>query len=180
MLLVFSFTGNTTQAIAVWSGVILFRVQSMQRKYGIQIRILLTETNETVKSALQTIRCKEKIRFFRGHQEKTGASEDEKNSILKGKPRIPPIVSSWRVHGRNKLGYNRLGLTVSAKLACAVKRNRIKRLFREAYRLNEDKFADGIDLVLVARVRAVGASYQEIEKSLLRALKDNKVAAART
>ena len=78
---------------------------------------------------------------------------------------------------RNKLGYNRLGLTVSAKLACAVKRNRIKRLFREAYRLNEDKFADGIDLVLVARVRAVGASYQEIEKSLLRALKDNKVAA---
>ena len=79
---------------------------------------------------------------------------------------------------RNKLGYNRLGLTVSAKLACAVKRNRIKRLFREAYRLNEDKFADGIDLVLVARVRAVGASYQEIEKSLLRALKDNKVAAA--
>ena len=78
---------------------------------------------------------------------------------------------------RNKLGYNRLGLTVSAKLACAVKRNRIKRLFREAYRLNEDKFADGIDLV---RVRAVGASYQEIEKSLLRALKDNKVAAART
>ena len=180
MRLVFSFTGNTTQAIAVWSGVTLFRVQSMQRKYGIQVWILLTETNEIVKSALQTIRCKEKIRFFRGHQEKTGASEDEKNSILKGKPRIPPIVSSWCVHGRNKLGYNRLGLTVSAKLACAVKRNRIKRLFREAYRLNEDKFADGIDLVLVARVRAVGASYQEIEKSLLRALKDNKVAAART
>ena len=142
MRLVFSFTGNTTQAIAVWSGVTLFRVQSMQRKYGIQVRILLTETNEIVKSALQTIRCKEKIRFFRGHQEKTGASEDEKNSILKGKPRIPPIVSSWCVH--------------------------------------EDKFADGIDLVLVARVRAVGASYQEIEKSLLRALKDNKVAAART
>ena len=79
---------------------------------------------------------------------------------------------------RNKLGYNRLGLTVSAKLAGAVQRNRIKRLFREAYRLNEDKFADGIDLVLVARARAVGATYQEIEKSLLRALKDNRNAAA--
>ena len=79
---------------------------------------------------------------------------------------------------RNRLGYNRLGLTVSAKLAGAVQRNRIKRLFREAYRLNEDKFADGIDLVLVARARAVGATYQEIEKSLLRALKDNRNAAA--
>ena len=37
------------------------------------------------------------------------------------------------------------------KLACAVKRNRIKRLFREAYRLHEDEFATGVDLVLVAR-----------------------------
>ena len=42
----------------------------MQRKYGIQVRILLTETNEIVKSALQTIRCKEKIRFFEGIRKK--------------------------------------------------------------------------------------------------------------
>ena len=80
--------------------------------------------------------------------------------------------------GKNRLGHNRLGLTVSAKLACAVKRNRIKRLFREAYRLHEDEFATGVDLVLVARARAVGATYQDIEKSLLRALRENKAAAA--
>ena len=73
---------------------------------------------------------------------------------------------------------SRLGLTVSAKLAGAVQRNRVKRLFREAYRLHEDEFATGVDLVLVARARAVGATYQEIEKSLLRALRENKVAAA--
>ena len=164
MRLVFSFTGNTTQAIVVWSGVTLFRVQSMQRKYGIQVWILLTETNEIVKSALQTVSLKENHEFRRLYHR--GVSTAGKHVVIYCR--------------RNKLGYNRLGLTVSAKLACAVKRNRIKRLFREAYRLNEDKFADGIDLVLVARVRAVGASYQEIEKSLLRALKDNKVAAART
>ena len=80
--------------------------------------------------------------------------------------------------GRHLVLYNRLGLTVSAKLACAVKRNRIKRLFREAYRLHEDEFATGVDLVLVARARAVGATYQDIEKSLLRALRENKAAAA--
>ena len=68
--------------------------------------------------------------------------------------------------------------SVSAKLAGAVQRNRVKRLFREAYRLHEDEFARGVDLVLVARSRAVGATYWEIEKSLLRALKENKAAAA--
>ena len=81
---------------------------------------------------------------------------------------------------RNRLGYNRLGLTVSAKLAGAVQRNRVKRLFREAYRLHEDKFATGVDIVLVARSRAVGATYRDIETSLLRALKENKVAAAQS
>lgn len=79
---------------------------------------------------------------------------------------------------KNRLGYNRLGLTVSAKLGNAVARNRIKRLLREAYRLHEGEFASGVDLVLVARARAVGATYHEIEKSLLRALSENKAAAA--
>ena len=52
---------------------------------------------------------------------------------------------------KNKLGRNRLGLTVSAKLGKAVQRNRVKRLFREAYRLHENEFARGIDIVLVRR-----------------------------
>ena len=78
---------------------------------------------------------------------------------------------------KNNLGYNRLGLTVSAKLAGAVQRNRVKRLLREAYRLHEDAFATGVDLVLVARGRVVGATYWEIEKSLLHALRQNKAAA---
>ena len=132
--------------------------------------------------------CCKGFRFFRGigkneeHQRK-----DEKNNILKGKPRVPPVVppgvSTAGRHlvlycRKNRLGYNRLGLTVSAKLAGAVQRNRVKRLFREAYRLHEDEFASGVDLVLVARSRAVGATYWEIEKSLLRALKENKAAAA--
>ena len=81
---------------------------------------------------------------------------------------------------KNKLGRNRLGLTVSAKLGKAVQRNRVKRLFREAYRLHENEVARGIDIVLVARSRAVGATYLEIEKSLLRALRENPSAAARS
>jgi len=79
---------------------------------------------------------------------------------------------------KNKLGFNRLGLTVSVKLGGAVQRNRAKRLMREAYRLNEGAFAKGIDVVIVARSRAVGAKYFDIEKSLLCAVKDNRLAAA--
>ena len=99
-----------------------------------------------------------------------------RRTYQKGVSAVSPVMVLYC--RKNRLGHNRLGLTVSAKLAGAVQRNRVKRLFREAYRLHEDEFATGVDLVLVARARAVGATYQEIEKSLLRALRENKVAAA--
>ena len=67
---------------------------------------------------------------------------------------------------RNRLGCNRLGLTVSAKLGCAVERNRIRRRLREAYRLQEDRLKPGYDLVIVARSRAVNADYHTLEQSL--------------
>ena len=101
-----------------------------------------------------------------------------RRTYQKGVSAVSPVMVLYC--RKNRLGHNRLGLTVSAKLAGAVQRNRVKRLFREAYRLHEDEFATGVDLVLVARARAVGATYQEIEKSLLRALRENPSAAARS
>ena len=68
---------------------------------------------------------------------------------------------------RNKLGYNRLGLTVSAKLAHAVHRNRLRRQLREIYRLHEAQFARGYDIVVVARTRAIGADYAALERAYL-------------
>ena len=62
---------------------------------------------------------------------------------------------------------NRIGLTVSAKLGHAVVRNRLRRRLREIYRLHEQEFACGWDLVVVARSRAVDASYHKLEKSYL-------------
>ena len=58
---------------------------------------------------------------------------------------------------------NRIGLTVSAKLAHAVQRNRLRRQLREIYRLHETSFSRGYDLVVVARSRAIGADYAALE-----------------
>ena len=63
---------------------------------------------------------------------------------------------------------NRIGLTVSAKLGHAVKRNRLRRRLREIYRLHETQFLCGYDIVVVARSAAMNASYKELEKAYLK------------
>lgn len=68
---------------------------------------------------------------------------------------------------KNGLDYNRLGLTVGTKVGHAVVRNRIRRRIREAYRLSEQRYLRGYDIVVVARGRAADASYQEIAICLL-------------
>ncbi len=68
---------------------------------------------------------------------------------------------------RNREGLNRVGITVSKKLGKAHIRNRIRRRLREIYRLNEDKFLPGWDIVLVGRGRALDADFETMVKSFL-------------
>lgn len=65
---------------------------------------------------------------------------------------------------------NRLGITVSKKIGCAVVRNRCKRLFREAYRFYEDSVLAGYDIVLVARMNTPTLSLDRIKNDLRYAL----------
>ena len=60
---------------------------------------------------------------------------------------------------------NRIGFTVGTKLGKAVKRNRVRRRLREIYRLHEAEVRSGVDLVVVARGRAVTATYRQMEKA---------------
>jgi ribonuclease P protein component len=68
---------------------------------------------------------------------------------------------------KNRTSTNRVGITVSKKLGKAVVRNRVRRRIREAYRLNEERFLPGWDIVIVARSRAVEVSFQKLTQSLL-------------
>ena len=49
----------------------------------------------------------------------------------------------------NGLPHSRLGLSVSRKNGNAVHRNRMRRLYREAFRLTKQEMPTGLDLVLV-------------------------------
>jgi len=51
----------------------------------------------------------------------------------------------------NGLPFSRLGLSVSRKYGNAVKRNRLRRLYREAFRLSKHQLPTGLDLVLIPR-----------------------------
>ena len=63
---------------------------------------------------------------------------------------------------KNRTDTNRVGITVGKKLGHAVVRNRVRRRLREVYRLNEDKFQSGWDIVVVARTRAVYADFAQL------------------
>lgn len=67
----------------------------------------------------------------------------------------------------NQTDRNRLGISVSKKVGNSVVRHRITRLIRESYRLQEDTFNSGLDVVVIARKSAKEKTCREIESALL-------------
>ena len=70
---------------------------------------------------------------------------------------------------KNRTDTNRVGITVGKKLGHAVVRNRVRRRLREVYRLNEDKFQSGWDIVVVARTRAIYADFGQLTDAYMTA-----------
>lgn len=67
----------------------------------------------------------------------------------------------------NGLQKNRFGISVSKKVGNSIVRHRVTRLLRESYRLQEDRFLPGLDIVVIARTAAKGKTFFEIESALL-------------
>ena len=76
----------------------------------------------------------------------------------------------------NGLDHNRLGISVSKKAGNSVVRHRLTRLIRESYRLHEDMFSSGLDIVVTIRgvkknpqikEKLVKLKRQDVDKSLI-------------
>jgi ribonuclease P protein component len=74
------------------------------------------------------------------------------------------LVMYVRENGVNK---NKLGISVSKKVGNSIVRHRLTRLVRESYRLQEDHFRCGLDIVVIARNSAKDKGYREIESALI-------------
>src|SRR5437867_3203411 len=67
----------------------------------------------------------------------------------------------------NGLPHLRLGLSVSRKVGQATHRNRLRRLYREAFRLTRQAMPTGLDLVLIPRT-SQEPPLQELQAGLSR------------
>lgn len=67
---------------------------------------------------------------------------------------------------RNNKPINRIGISVSKKIGNSVVRNRVKRLIKESYRNNKDRFIKGYDIIYIARIGTSKLKYIDIEKSI--------------
>ena len=68
---------------------------------------------------------------------------------------------------KNETETNRLGISVSKKVGNSVIRHHLARLVREAYRLHDDMFNSGLDIVVIARGAAKDITYHQVESALL-------------
>lgn len=91
---------------------------------------------------------------------KLNRNADFKRIYKKGTQLIGRYIIIYVLQSRRN--YNRVGITVSKKLGCAVVRNRVRRIISESYRLSAPNHKTGYDFVIVGRSRTVTAKMPDV------------------
>jgi ribonuclease P protein component len=84
--------------------------------------------------------------------------------------RIPSRSFTFIAHAAGH-GRPRLGVTVSRAVGNAVKRNRVRRRLREAFRRNRAAIRSNVDIVLHVRPGAARVRFAKLEEEFLGALR---------
>ena len=87
---------------------------------------------------------------------------DFKKVYRSGKSAVHPLLVTYAV--KNRKGRARVGITATKKIGKACKRNRARRIIREAYRQMEPTVVKGWDIVFVARGRTTQVKMQEVQR----------------
>ena len=100
-------------------------------------------------------------------------NNDFRRIYARGKNQVHPILITYVMKNRKNAakGITRSGITASKKIGKAVKRNRARRVIREAYRPLKDNVIPGYDIIFVARVRTIYAKSTDVMRVMQRQLK---------
>ena len=91
-------------------------------------------------------------------------NRDFRRLYYKGSSAVHPLIVTYA--SKNRLGYNRIGITVTKKIGKAVCRNRCKRIIRAAFAQVNTQIEQGWDFVFVARMKTPQVKSTELEPVL--------------
>ncbi|HKK96277.1 MAG TPA: ribonuclease P protein component [Anaerovoracaceae bacterium] len=98
--------------------------------------------------------------------------KDFKKVYKKGKSKSDRLIVVLYV--KNNFSYSRIAFLASKKVGNSVKRNRAKRLMKQAFKNLEIELKEGYDIIFIARNTINDTKCYEVEKSIKNAISRTK------